>query len=199
MSPPHVVKKQLFSADDMSTIQQGLNFSTRQTHILAQHLRLASGSRNIIEVGMKEKLLKNNHKLDDYFEHRVLRFIREDKKNKVTENVQQHAVVCNNLSGLVDHIVEERQLNEYTLLTRIGLDGGGGFVKVCISVFDLLSPTTASRNTLTKKFEDSGVKKVMIIGIVPEIPENYYNMKRLWLDVGVNMFNREVTIATDLK
>ena len=148
---------------------------------------------------MKEKLLKNNHKLDDYFEHRVRRFIREDKKNKVTENVQHHTVVCNNLSGLVDHVVEERQLNEHTLLTRIGLDGGGGFVKVCISVFDLLSPTTASRNTLTKKFKDSGVKKVMIIGIVPEIPENYYNMKRMWLDVGINMFNREFTIAMDLK
>ena len=36
LSPTPVVKKQLFSADDMSMIQQGLNSSTRQTRILAQ-------------------------------------------------------------------------------------------------------------------------------------------------------------------
>ena len=50
-----------------------------------------------------------------------------------------------------------------------------------------------------KEFKNSGVKKCFIIGIVPNILENYFNLKRLWLNVGVNELNRPFTVASDLK
>ena len=45
--------------------------------------------------------------------------------------------VCNNINTLIDRIIEKRSLNEENILIRIGLDGGGGFVKMCLSVFNM--------------------------------------------------------------
>ena len=78
------------------------------------------------------------------------------------------------------------------------MDGGGGFLKICLSIIDLNQPCS-STTTLSKKFLDSGVKKVFIIGIVPEVQENYKNLKTLWLNAHINLLDRSFTIATDLK
>ena len=51
-------------------------------------------------------------------------------------NFKEHAVVTNNISGLIDKVLVERGLNKDDVLIRGGLDGGGGFLKVCISLFD---------------------------------------------------------------
>ena len=140
---------------------------------------MASGYRKSIEVGLKEKVYENNHQLDDYFEHRVLGFTRENKETKSKENFEQHVVLCKDLSALIDRIIEDCQLNEHTVLTKIGL-GGGCFLKICLSVFDLIMPySSTDRPPLAKKLKDSGVKRAIITGIVPDVPENYFNMKRL--------------------
>ena len=39
----------------------------------------------------------------------------------------------------------------------------------------------------------------MIIGVAPDIQENYVNVKRLWLECGIDKLSRQYTIATDLK
>ena len=75
------------------------------------------------------------------------------------ENFTQHVVVCNNLPASIEKVIEERHLNEHTLLTRIGMDSGGGFLKICLSVFDLLNPVDVQRKTFAKKFKNSGEKK----------------------------------------
>ena len=43
------------------------------------------------------------------------------------------------------------------------------------------------------------MKKVMIIAIVPDIQENYCNIKRLWIETGIDRLSRKFTIASDLK
>ena len=67
------------------------------------------------------------------------------------------------------------------------MDGGGGFLKVCLDVFDLKkdhpseedeSQTPKKKKQLDEIFKESGVKK-MIIALVPEVQENYCNIKRL--------------------
>ena len=40
---------------------------------------------------------------------------------------------------------------------------------------------------------------MFIIGIAPGIPENYINLKKLWLSIGLHQLNYDFTIATDLK
>ena len=66
------------------------------------------------------------------------------------------------------------------------MDGGGGFLKVCLNVFDLKkdhpseedeSQTPKKKKRLDEIFKDSGVKKTMIIALVPEVQENYSNIK----------------------
>ena len=69
-----------------------------------------------------------NHKLDSFFEHKQLRFTREIKGKKITENFHQHVIVTNDIS---------RGLDASTTPIRSGLDGGGGFLKICLSLFDL--------------------------------------------------------------
>ena len=103
------------------------------------------------------------------------------------------------MNELVKRMIEGRNISEENALVRIGIDGGGGFLKVCPSVFDLVEfkqPCTGKRQG--EQFRDSGVK-VIIIGIVPDIQKNYPNLKRIWLETDIETFRREYTIATYLK
>ena len=50
---------------------------------------------------------------------------------------------------------------------------------------------------LSKKFLQSGVKETFIIGLVPDVSEDYVNVKRLWM-YG-NEYLRNCTVATDIK
>ena len=100
-------------------------------------------------------------------------------------------------------MVEERGINESDMLIRIGMDSGGGFMKMCMSIFELNSNNQGETSGYGKrpdeKFKDSGVKKIMVIAIVSDVQENYVNVKRLWMEAGIDMLERKFTIATDLK
>ena len=122
-----------------------------------------------------------------------------NETQNVHENFQQNVIVCADINSLIEKIIEERDIAD--LLIRIGLDGGGGFMKVCLSIFNLDEKAQESWSTkrLGKRFQDSGVKKVIVLGIVPDIEENYVNIKRLWLETGIDRIARKFTIATDLK
>ena len=155
-------------------------------------MRARSGSRHLIESNLKEKMTETNLQLEDLFETKMYTFANINETLKIHENLQQHVVVCKNMNELVKRMIEGRNIPGENALVRIGIDGGGGF----LSVFDLVKfkqPSTGNRQG--ERFCDSGVKKVIIIGIVPDIQENYPNLKRMWLET----FIREYTIATDLK
>ena len=169
---------------------------------MAEDLRASSGSRKLIESGMKHKLRTKNCQLSDYFEKKVCNFVEVNKKEKTKNNFTQNVVVCNDLNGLIDKLILERGIDEKNMLIRIGLDGGGGFMKICLSIFELESkppPAIKKRKRLGERFKDSGVKKVVVIGIIPVIQENYLNVKRLWLETRLDSLTRAYTIATDLK
>ena len=120
----------------MCMIRRDLKLSMRQTHYLAQDLRIAPGSRNVIENRMKEKLHTMNHQLDGLFKHRMLRFVKKEKK--ITDNFVEHSIVYNSVDERITKVIEVRQINdEGEIFVRIGLDGGGNFLKICISLFNL--------------------------------------------------------------
>ena len=48
-----------------------------------------------------------------------------------------------------------------------------------------------------EKFLKSGVKNIFIIGLVPDVSEDYVNVKRLWMNCGVENL-RNYTVATNL-
>ena len=194
-------RKKLFSADDICLIRKDFNLSTRQTLVLTQDLRKAAvcNPRSVIEPSVKKMMYEKNHELDYFFEYKTLKFTRniETQGKKYSELFDQHVVTTNDISKLIEKIILHRSLNEENVFVRVGLDGGGGFLKVCLSLFDLTA--SPSKNVLAKKFKDSGVKKVIIIGITPNVPENYVNVKKLWLSIGLQSMQKSFTIATDLK
>ena len=53
------------------------------------------------------------------------------------------------------------------------------------------------KTSQTEKFKDSRDKKVVIIGNVPDIQENYINVKQLWLETVIDSVIRKFTIATE--
>ena len=90
------------------------------------------------------------------------------------------------------------KISLYCIL-KVGIDSGGGFLKICMSVFDMANLVSGSKVGLWKIFKDSGVKKVFLVAAVPVVPENYQNVKKLWLNLGFQILDRRFTIATDLK
>ena len=100
---------------------------------------------------------------------------------------------------MISKIIETRQIEENKSLIKIGIDGGGGFLKVCLSIFDIDNPyQNTSSSSMSKRFKDSGVKRVFVIAIVPKVSEYYVNVKRLWISIGIQALQKNYTAATDL-
>ena len=199
-SPLISSKKKLFTVNDMSMIQQDLGLSNKKVKRLAEDMRTASGSRTIIEKGMIEKVREKNRQLDSFFVAKRCTFTVVNEATKSKENFEQHITVCSDLNGLLNKIIDERQINEENMLVRIGMDGGGGFLKVCLSAFEFENEENNSeKRRIVERFKNSGVKKVFIIAAVPDVQENFYNVKRIWHEVGLDSLTRKFTIATDLK
>ena len=105
---------------------------------MAEDTRLASGSRCVIENNLRDKHLVINHELDYLFEEKIMRVCTEIK-DKPTEHFDEHVVLCNDLDGLVDKVIRCRNLHKDNTLIRIGIDGGGGFLKYAFRFLILMN------------------------------------------------------------
>ena len=114
-------KKKLFTVEDMAVIQQDLSLSNRKMKILAEDMRSASGSRNIIEKSMSEKTIKKNCQLEDMFETKLCNFVTISETNNTRENFQQHIAICSDLNGLVEKMIVERGVDEDHMLIELVL------------------------------------------------------------------------------
>ena len=145
-----VVKKELFSTVDCSGLQQDLGLSNSQTKFLLRDIRLATGSRFIIEKNSFVTIQEKNHQLDNFFELRKLVYRREDKDTKIVKHIEFPTTVCSNLPALIDIILQKQQRDKNSVLIKTSIDGGGGFLKLCSSIFDINYPCLKSKSTLSK-------------------------------------------------
>lgn len=198
-------RKETVAAIDILKISTDLGLSTRKTHSLTAALRVGSKNRKMFQPNLKQDLLLLNHQLDSFFESRVCDVLNTKKSCVI--NRSGCFVCCNNVQGLVTYIREKRGLQEVDL--KIGLDGGGGFLKICLSIQSRFEG--ADNNPHFKgarqhyhdgvhanKFKDTGVKKLFILGIISDTQENYVNVCTLWSSLHLNDL-KVMTIATDLK
>ena len=79
-------RKEIFSSKHLFRIQQDLNLSNNKTIVLAQDLRLATGSREAVELGFQENLVIHSHVLDDLLDEIQISYVRVDKDTKVREH-----------------------------------------------------------------------------------------------------------------
>ena len=146
-------------------MQQDLSLSNRQVKILAEDMRKASGSRHLIEPSLTEKIIAKNRRLQDMFEGKICTFSTVNESNQTRVNFEQHVSICNDLNGSVEKIIQERNIEEKNMLIRIGFDGGGGFMKICLSIYDLSEnqqndDQTGTWKRLRERFKNSSVKKL---------------------------------------
>ena len=95
-------------------------------------------------------MTETNLQLEDLFETKMCTFANINETQKIHENLKKHP----------------------------GKNALVGFL-VCLSVFDLVEfkqPCSGKRQG--ERFRDSGVKKVIIIGILPYIQENFPSVAR---------------------
>ena len=192
------VKKALFSSADCAVMQQDLGLSNSQTKIQLRDIRLATGSQKVIEKNAFMMIQGKNHRLDTFFELSKLVYRLEEKNTKIIKNMEFPTIVCSDPPGLINKVTEKRQREKDSVLIKISTDGGGEFLKICASVFDIDNPILKMSGALSKTFPKSGVKKNFTIGLVPDVPEDYVNVKWLWTTCGVEHL-RNYTVATDLK
>lgn len=81
------------------------------------------------------------HSVDDYFTSRVFDFvnIKADK----TTNSQEAVIYCNNLEGFINHVMEKREVDDVKF--KFGIDGGGKFLKLCLSIQGVVSDVENSK------------------------------------------------------
>ncbi len=85
---------------------------------------------------------------------------------------------------------------------KVGLDGGGCFLKACVNIVpqgdgkeSLIMPAKKKPN-LGRICLESGVKKLLIVGLVEEVPEMYDNMQTFLTELQLSFIS--FTAAVDL-
>jgi len=81
----------------------------------------------------------------------------------------------------LNFVTELRNLNE--VIVQFDIDSGDGFLKFCISLQTPNDSTNIDvaqdikkKKDYNKKFSESGVKKLFIIFLAPDVQENYTNI-----------------------
>ena len=190
--------------DQVLTIQHNLNFGSNTTLKLAKELRYGFRKRKCIAPGLKNAIVQNNKFVDDMFLHTNQEFFSKDTLQ--TEQV----IFCNDVKAMIETCIEKRELQFSKLRFKIGIDGGGGFLKICQNI---ILDTEEGEVTTPKKrrlytdgtegdaHRDTSIYKLHILALVPDIPENYFNVAKLWnlLDLEPLEDYGDIKVAADLK
>ena len=174
------------TADDMQRIRSDLRLLTNQTKALGKHIRSAFGSRNSTEPYLREKLQLVSHQVDDIFTYEVHQF--DSSASKASSSLP--VVYCTDIEALKDRIVTHRHpQGGVEVDSVIGLDGGGGFLKICVTFRLPHDPSSESTTVVRSKLsdgvaernlKDTSVRKLFVIAIVPDAKETYRNVLLLW-------------------
>ena len=129
--------------------------------------------------------------------------LKDDVYSKGYMDIPRPAVICSDPDQLVQFVLKERGMNPYTSVVLTGMDDGQGFCKIA-AVFldtgdDLGTQGRAkySDGVAPKNFKNSSVKKLMILAVVPNVPENHPNMQAILSEL--NMQAVEFSVSADVK
>lgn len=168
-------------------------------------LRSATKNRKIIEPGCRIGLEKINKSLKELFDVDVLAFTNSN--NTIPE--KQTVVFCNDINKLVITVKDKRGFDiSNSIRLQIGIDGGGGFLKFCLTITettDFFEEESTGpirekykNGVAAKIFKNTGVKKIIIIAIAPNVQENHFNISLIWNLLELNKLI-SATFSLDLK
>ena len=80
-------------------------------------------------------------------------------------------VFVQNAPSFILDLINQRCLDPQSAFVRISIDGGGGFMKVIVNVFDV------NENTTSNLYLNSGVRRCQILPIVEDVQESNFNLR----------------------
>nr|XP_012563456.1 unnamed protein product [Hydra vulgaris] len=108
----------------------------------------------MVERNFYMNFLRLGQQLSDFFTCSDLK-ITDEKTDFRTVHVDAH---CNDLSSLVNHVIQSRKrFGDY--FVKVEIDGGKGFLKTG---------------------KDTGVKRQIIVGVSEDLPEKHSNIEQTW-------------------
>ena len=130
------LEEQTIAHETLFKLKVEYNLSGRKTVGIAKILKDETGSK--IQPNFKKVMIEKGHELKEFFEHRYLDLYLYEKDDntkgkKALKQVKKVMVLCNDFDGLLAYISEARGY-ERDIKVRVGMDAGGGFLRICMMV-----------------------------------------------------------------
>ena len=151
-----------------------------------------------IEPNLRGALQERNQLLMKYFSHQKLSLTEKcTHETGGIRKVARDAVICHDIQGLIKFIKKERQVTG-EMMFKVGIDGGGGSLKVCWNAIPQPTPNSNAQAKETRKgFLDSGVKRLIILAIVPAASESNENVGAILKSLKISSIS--FCLCSDLK
>lgn len=179
--------------EDFNFIRNKYNLSRNESKNMATDLRNITGNKHLFEKNVETKLDESTKQLAEFFTQTSVDFT--NTKNGKETVVKETVVYCHRVEELAEFIQSKR--NEPYVHLKLGVDGGGGSLKITLSIQSIIANKDDKQNGLGK-FKDTGVKKIIILAIVHNVQENHNNIQELFNLLKIDVIDN-LTFAADLK
>lgn len=108
---------------------------------------------NSVESHFVPALVEAKNECKPYFDWKHFIFEEKDKATGVTKDVSKPVVFCNDVREFIKFVKEKRDIVDKDYIAKFGLDGGGGSIKVTLSL--IKRPSDEPQPPPTKKSKKS--------------------------------------------
>ena len=165
------------------------------------NLRLKYG-RKCVEANMEGASVLHNNQYTEYFSASMQEF--EDKDGK---KITKPFVYCSSYLPFLAKVMENRGTNLHIKKVKIGGDNGKGSFKLTATLYDdeSIACYQEGRRKQRKRsegitggaMEETGQNMILLLAVVPGIPESAHNIKLIFDSVGINQ--HPYILSADLK
>ena len=163
----NINQKPYLTNKDVKELRITAGLTRRQTKTCTQIIRSKLGKK-IIEPNVDLGLSSEKEVFKDHFHYKSVNMdIKENKENRTV-------ILCHNVEEILWEIIKQRELDPHKHFVKIGIDGGQGFLKICMVVNYLNLEEQKSPHI---KFSLDSVKKIFILALAENVKESYDNFQ----------------------
>ena len=127
---PHGDVEEKLSIQEARMIQNEVGLSDTQIGKVFKNLRLKFG-RKILEPGLREALITEKSKLDQFFSADLVQF-RDNDGSLMPKPI----VFCSDIVEFIDKLIDLRMFNSGDFKLKVGVDKGRGHLKMVLSLYN---------------------------------------------------------------
>jgi hypothetical protein len=171
-SSTYTPKLPVITHQDVKHIKTHVGLSQNQVLKMTEDLRMITQNRNVIEPNLKSFLRDDNLVFVDLFD--------------AVEVSGLEGICCNDIDEFIKRVSTRRGHDDQPMMVKLGLDSGRGSLKASVSLLfandemfqsehQSKKPRRSFENGISsaKNFKDNGVKKLLLLGILPTTMEDY--------------------------